>query len=203
MVISMTLAELFLMLLFVVWYGFTPVSGDAELARLKDTVARLEQEVTAARKTLAENKKQIEDLTARLDWWRKRYPTEAADEGKPPAAPGGLGDGKRGHGKCAPDNVLIEASVQQGNTSLRVLARPPEVVQSFEKLGATYPDVKVWLDEPDVERFLASLRRVNASAMCRWDFRLYYETKVDGFDGLERFQLVFYLARKFQASRPE
>jgi hypothetical protein len=201
MVISMTLAELFLMLLFVVWYGFTPLSGDADLARLRDRLAALETEVTAARKTLAENKSLIGDLTARLEWWRSRYPKDVKDEGKSLTG----GEGGRGHSKCdLSNNVLAEASVQQGLVSLRVLARPSDLVQKFERLSSPYPDVKVWLDEPDVvDRFLDAMSRVNQAETCRWDFRLYYDTKIDGFDGLERFQLVFYLARKSQGQRPD
>ncbi|HLG54934.1 MAG TPA: hypothetical protein VI485_06360 [Vicinamibacterales bacterium] len=200
MVISMTLAELFLMLLFVVWYGFTPLSGDAELARLMDTVAKLDADLKAAQKKVAENSVEIADLSARLKWWQSRHPDEVVNELK------STGDGSkgRGHDKCdESNNVLVEASVQQGDVSLRVLARPDTLAKSFDDMGVPYPAVKVWLSEADMRGFVDTVRRVNAGAECRWDFRLYYDTKVDGFDGLERFQTAFYLARKFQRPRPE
>lgn len=205
MVISMTLAELFLMLLFVVWYGFTPVWDEAERARLADRLVELETEVTAARTQLADNKAQIADLTARLEWWRTRHPNEARLEGNTsPTTPGG-GPGGRGHSKCDPStNVLAEASVQQGQVSLRLLSRPPDVARSFETSGSAYPSAGVWLtDPPVIQGFIGAMQRVNEQSTCRWDFRLYYETKVDGFDGLEMFQTVFYLARKFQGPAPE
>src|SRR4051812_32086173 len=82
LVVSMTLAELFLMLLFVVWYAFTPERDEmeAEKARLVDEVVSLRRELHDAQEKNDKARLKIEDLEGRLRWWRSVHPEEVKNE---------------------------------------------------------------------------------------------------------------------------
>jgi len=196
MVISMTLAELFLMLLFVVWYGYSPVYSEAARARLSDRIAELEKELEPARK----NAELVREKEALLDWWRTQDPERAKHEGK--TLPGTEGGGP-GAPRCDPSqNVLVEADFRQGQISMRVLTRHRIVEESLGS-GVPYPPTGVWLTDPAiVQGFLGAIRTQNLQAPCRGHYRLYYETKIDYFDGRELFEKVFYPARIVLAPPP-
>jgi hypothetical protein len=189
MVISMTLAELFLMLLFVVWYGYRPKYTDAELARMVDDVVKLE----AARKELQADKKTIRDQATRLEWWRTRYPGDKDKEGSKQVAGG---KGGQDLPPCNPrQNVLVEADVREGHTWVRVVVDDARVRKSLGGEVA-YPPIRAWLTEPAaISTFVAAVRKYSNRNECRWHYRLYYETKADYFDGHELLNTVFYPAK--------
>jgi hypothetical protein len=189
MVISMTLAEIFLMLVFVVWYGFTPEAS--ENARLVDTVATLRRNLALTEAKLAKAQATVDQQRALLDWWRTRHPREAEFEGKSAGELGGSG-----FPKCDRNgNVIAEASVLAGAVSVGILQRPAALAQWFETSGRRYPDVGTTLtDAGEVRGFLATVGAYYADNACRWDYRLLHQTARDYMDGRKMFEGVFYSA---------
>src|SRR2546423_15585862 len=112
LVISMTLAEAFLLLLFVVWYGHTAIIRQDPAARMKEQLAALEKENEQLKKELKQATDEVADLKVRLDLWRRLTgfetpPTsEALAEWRKEAC--------RSNPKCQQNNVLVHASVIHG-----------------------------------------------------------------------------------------
>ncbi len=195
MVINMTLAEIFLLLLFVVWYGHTPITAPG--ARLKEEVDRLQKENQALKNNLRDAKDEIYDLKQRLDWWRRVSPTIVSLElnTPPEVARGEMG---RGFRRCQDNNVLIRASVIRGQQAIAWITESPQLVEWIKISGRTLPRFGVWLSHPqEIDSFLALIRdyyqnQRQIGAECRFDYQLTYETKEDYYDGRERFEKLFY-----------
>jgi hypothetical protein len=192
LVISMTLAELFLMLVFVVWYGFTPEAVD-NAARI-DRLVQLERELADAKVKLAKNEETIRDISKRLEWWRSWYPEQVPYEGK---AMGSGGLPGRGFPKCdLTGNVVAEGSVRDGAVAMRVVARPDALAKWFSGSGAGYPAIGAsFTGLQAVNSFLNRIGAYNLANPCRWDYRLAYVTDGDYKLGRETFEGVFYASR--------
>lgn len=197
LVISMTLAEIFLLLLFVVWYGHRPIIGSDEPARLKGEADRLEKENQSLKNELRDAENKASDLKQRLDWWRRVSPTITDLELNTPSevARGEIG---RGFRRCQDHNVLIRASVIRGQQSIMWITDSPQLSQWITSTGHARPKFGVWLIDPDeIDSFLALIRDYyqhsrSMRIQCRFDYQLTYDTKEDYYDGRERFERFFY-----------
>lgn len=200
LVINMTLAEIFLLLLFVVWYGHTSIIGPPdELARLKEQVARLEKENQTLTNDLRDARNQISDLKERLDWWRREFPTIVDLELKTPLGVASKEAG-RGFRRCQDDNVLIHASMIRGRLSIIWVADSPSLSDWFSRSGRPRLIFNRHItDKNEILSILAGIRdyyqtvKENAPE-CRFDYRLTYETKEDYYDGRELFERYLYPA---------
>ncbi|MBI4428095.1 MAG: hypothetical protein HY562_03140 [Ignavibacteriales bacterium] len=198
LVINMTLAEIFLLLLFVVWYGYTPIiDTPGEIARLKEQLARLENENQSLKNDLRDVRNEISDLKQRLDWWRRVSPTIVDLEliTPPEVAQREIG---RGFRRCQDINVLIRASVIRGQQSIVWMTESPQLTQWIKSAGRTRPQFGVRLtDHNEIDSFLALIRDYYQNTReigteCRFDYQLMYETKEDYYDGREKFEKFFY-----------
>lgn len=206
LVISITLAETFLLLLFIVWSAVADKIGpennplDAKLLRQQN------EELTRERDQL---KKELAEVTRRLDYWRNKFQT---------AVPGSdqelrewaRGEGGKklllelGRGKPAceeADNVLVEAKVVGGRESVLILTQPPMLSEKLGAWGAAHLRKGAVLTDPgDIDRLLNGVlsyqRTVEGQLRdCRFDYRFLYRTSDDYMRGREKFERYFYPAR--------
>jgi hypothetical protein len=195
LVIAMTLAEIFLLLLFGVGYGYRhSLEGDNQIERLTEDLRKVSAENDKSSKALKERTDQVADLTFRLDRWRKAYPK--VDENKLGNTPGLGGEG---HPRCEPpNNVLVEATVVQGRIGMRVPLASPRLKTWFAQKGLDYPVPGAEVSAATaIHAFLANVQQFYWDAgangqTCRFHYRLYYGSKVDGFEGRELFERYFY-----------
>lgn len=201
LIIGMTLAEVFLLVLFLVWYSQGPGSGpDWRLVAEKHQarIGELEQELKA-------KKEEIRRLQMARDWWRKNFGMD------PPASEveliDALGTEKggeirrdmaRGFPRCDANNVLVEVAIQHGGTELRVQESAPTIRKWAKSINRTIPPVTQALKTPEeIRSFLEVVKnfynRPDAKP-CRYDYRLRYATKEDYYDGREKFEKYFYPA---------
>lgn len=198
LIINMTLAETFLLLLFVVWYGHTAILRQDPVARMKERLAWLEKENESLTKKLKQANNKIADLERRLELWHQltgfdNPPTpEEIIEWRKEAC--------RSHPKCEQNNVLVHASVVWGQISMKLLTESPKLSKWLADSGRPRPAVGVAIaDRAMIQGFLDAVRdyyaneRVNGSE-CRFDYRLTYGSKEDYYDGRELFEQYFYPA---------
>src|SRR5216684_2932658 len=125
LVISMTLAETFLLLVFVIWYGVVPNTRvhTADTTPPEVLIAHLQKENAELKAQVEKLQDELTDMNRRLAWWRIRFPDLKipGSEKELEALRSELGRGKPA---CLPgDNVLVAVSVVEGHVSLKVLAR--------------------------------------------------------------------------------
>jgi hypothetical protein len=190
LIIGMTLAETFLLLLLIIWYGRSTISRDNVLQSLKQTVASLGNENR-------KDEEEIAQLKQRLDVWRQLTGSESPS----PAVIEKLrGETYRGVAKCEENNVLIEASILKGHISVRLLQHSPRLSQWLAESGRPQLPVGVQLtDRSTIESFLTDIGEFYhqaklSGAECRFDYRMVYESKEDYFDGRQYFERYFYPA---------
>jgi hypothetical protein len=205
LVLSMTLAEIFLLLLFLVWLGNVGQGvNDPELR-----VLQLEREREALQKENNQQKQRLEELTdevSRLGLtvaaFRKALGIEEPVD-RPEQVPGAVADAKRGSPRCFPNNVFAHVTLEDGIASLRVTAAS-EIVQA---VGATVKAGEIVRDERAIESLMSEIRRFYSSRPkeCRFDYTLFYKTKADYHDGRQQFEQrgVFYAAGLIPRSSAE
>lgn len=194
LVISMTLAEIFLLLLFVVWYGYSDILKDDPIAHLKEQLARLEKENATLNKRVKEAEREIVELEERLNIWRT---LTGFDE--PPSREKLRSAICRSRPMCEQENnVLIMASLIQGQISIEMLNESAKLSAWQESKGRLRLEKGVTIvDGGRIDEFLADIGKYyvfakKEGADCRFDYRLRYETKEDYHDGRHRFENTFY-----------
>jgi hypothetical protein len=196
----MTLAETFLLLVFVIWYGVAPNSRtqSAETTPPEVRIKLLEDEND---KLKADNKKlqdELNDINRRLEFWRTRFP-----DLKIPGSVKELGDlrAELGRGKpaCQPDdNLLVNVSFVEGAASVRLQTLPPNLQEAMGTQGPSDLKTGMLLKNPkDIERFLngvASYRRTieGEQKECRFDYQLTWASYKDYYSAREKFDRYFY-----------
>src|SRR5437016_4594751 len=131
LVIGMTLAELFLLILFVVWYSHGPGAGK-DWRRI---AAEQQAEIDRLNSQVQADKARIVELEQIEDFWRRNFgisPPKTVQE-VTDALKSKQGEAirtvlLRGFPKCNDDNILIDASIRNGQSELRL--RPPVNVLS-------------------------------------------------------------------------
>ncbi len=214
LVISMTLAETFLLLVFVVWYGEVAAGKDTGTLPDWQKVAGQRQKEIDRLKADIEREKSARALgEAALKWWQDNFrigPPVSAEELvealRTPAGKAVLMELARGYPRCEQDNVLVHASVLNGKVRMRVVGASKRLRAWCETSGIILPKPKSELtDWRSVRTFLDVIRRFYGSEpvggkACRFDYQLSYQTKADYFDGRESFEKSFYAARIARAS---
>ncbi len=198
LIIGMTLAETFLLLLFVVWYGHTAILRQDPAARMKERLTWLEHENERLDKELKQANGQIADLKWRLDWWRQNFPAvvegTSGEEARQAAS--------RGHPKCQQNNILVHASVCYGQISMTWLTESPEFSKWLADSGRPQPTVGVTISGLGaIQSVLTGIRDYysytgnNTGTECRFDYRLTYGSDGDyRYARQQLFERVFYPA---------
>ncbi|MEM4283835.1 MAG: hypothetical protein QXS96_05025 [Candidatus Caldarchaeum sp.] len=198
LIINMTLAETFLLVLFVIWYGHTAILRQDPLAPIMERLARLEKENERLTKELKQANDQVADLKRRLELWHRLTGFE-----NPPTPEEFIEWRKeacRSHPKCEQNNVLVHASVVQGQASMVLLTESPRLSKWLRDSGRPRPPTGVRItDMRTIQAFLDAVRDYYANerahgAECRFDYRLTYGSKEDYYDGRELFERYFYPA---------
>lgn len=206
-VIGMTLAEVFLLLLFIVWWGtaiesepggvdptVTIANLKAEVERLRGEVSGLRSEVANLQRTLREKENTIKALQIMLGCLGG-----TVDDCKR-GLDGIVADARRGSPKCEGDNVLVAVSVHGGVTRVTLVGGSDETLSSLRRAEAQAIDRGTTLSEVrDIEALLASVktyyeRRSEERSECRFDYRFSYTTAEDYHEGRQLFERYFYPA---------
>jgi hypothetical protein len=199
LVISMTLAEIFLLILFVIWYGYSNVLGmPDENALLKEQLNRFQNENERISKELKQAQNEIADLQRRLDIWRNL--TGFDDPPSSTKFQEWVKEACRSNPKCEENNVLVHATVIRGQISMKLLTQSPRLSEWFSNNGYPLPIVNVNITDLNIiKTFLDRVHDFNSSTNqegteCRFDYRLTYGSKEDYYDGRELFERYFYPA---------
>jgi hypothetical protein len=209
LLIGMTLAELFLLLLFTVWYSIFvsgPTPGDPKILQIENE--RLTRENAKLRSDLTDCRKNLDDLNERLRWWREHYP-DTPYLNSIEAVKSFCADVGRGKPRCqtGASNLLVEVLAVHKDVSLRLLTDAPQLADSLGSWGVSHVKAGTVLSRTDdIERFLQGVRgyRLNdreGPRECRFDYDLIYGDHEDYFYARERFEKFFYSGGRSQASR--
>ena len=206
LVIGMTLAELFLLILFVVWYSHGPGAGP----NWEQIAANRQREIETLTSQLDADKGRIAELEKIEDFWRRNFGVsppstveQVIDALKTQEGQRVRTELLRGFPRCDQgDNTLLEAALQNGHTELRIRQSiGSESLQQWAySTGVTLPSVGAALTGDEaVETFLSTLERFysHAKAMsrpCRFDYRLRWTTDADYRIGRERLERYLYPA---------
>lgn len=203
LVISMTLAETFLLLLFVVWFA-TKSEGSPDFWR-----ALAEERLTELNKAKAHlnlERERANKAEKSLAWWRNNFnadPPRSLPELVRALKETGTGKQveaalRRGLPACDQvTNVLVEAVAAQGDVQLRVVADSPPLRTWAQSAVLPLPErgtvLRGW---SDVTTYVAKINRFyHASPQpCRFDYRLMYRTKEDYYDARQTLERAFYPA---------
>ncbi|BFU93382.1 MAG: protein of unknown function [Nitrospira sp.] len=93
---------------------------------------------------------------------------------------------KRGYVLCQKDNVLIEASIQNGEESIRVIGEVPSDLDTNLAKGEFTSD----LDQ--IVPFMQDVYQYEKDRKCRFNYRLQYVTDNDYRKARERFEKYFF-----------
>lgn len=207
MIIGMTLAEVFLLLLVVGWYG-SRLETEATTHRPTDPANVLQQELDDARESLKKEQQNstvlqttIRNYEKTLDWLGEHL---SAGRSTPPApirdiatAQKALGDYtvglKRGKPVCADKNVLVEVVADNvANNENFAL----QILQPFESGDLKYVGngQESVTGQTDVDHFLSAVGSYYSTHACAFDFHLSWRTDHDYRTAKEKFDPFFYPA---------
>jgi hypothetical protein len=206
-VLSMTLAETFLLLLFLVWLGDVARNPGSEPPTdptiLKSEVERLrsanEQLALEAQRMAAENR----ELSLTVEAFRKslgiKTPINGPDD-VPDAVARAREAARRGAPKCQSENLFARVSVVDGSTTLIVSAPAAVAATVGEGAGVQIPVDIALTEESAVQAVLNAVSEYSRKNECRFDYTLTYRTKADYYDGREQFEKgrLFYAAGVFR-----
>jgi hypothetical protein len=194
-IVAMTIAEVFLLLMFVVWLGATitgkPGKGTVQAAILEKQLEHREVELLRLREQDKELRDTIEALrimvgadSTKLDELIRAYKQRIADVQE--AA-------KRGKPKCVDDNVLVAVEAAHGGAKTVVATRDSTVLDWIAKRGvdASTGDE---ISETMSSHLFEATQAWYATRDCRFDYRLSYVTPEDYHRARETFEVLYYPA---------
>jgi hypothetical protein len=193
----MTLAETFLLLVFMFWYSIQP-----KIQEPPSPVETVMAENEKLKKRLAALEQQRADLDRRLEWWRTRFNQPV---------PGSEGELKRilfeagrGKPKCQDDNLLLEVRLINGSTSVKVLSECQRLRDELLLKGIGFRVGAVFSAPSAVDSVLAAARDFRRGSgpdgECRFDYHFVYATNDDYYEGRERFEKYLYSAGRQRAA---
>jgi hypothetical protein len=189
----MTLAEVFLFVLFVVWWSnaadVEEASGvSVDTANLNSRIHELEGEVA---KLSAENNqfKEIVEMFRQL-----LNPVEVTPQAFRSALEKHDVDiavnARRVKPKCAESNTLVRVQLIDGSLNLTILGAE----ELLKQLGAWQVN-ETLSDDRQISVFLDSIEKYSRAVDCRFDYRLLYRTPEDYTKSRQRFEGYFYPER--------
>jgi hypothetical protein len=200
LVISMTLAETFLLLVFMLWYSIRPKIPIAPPTRI-EVLKKENQELAAKVEKLQHD---LIETRSRLELWQKRF--DQIVPGSDAELRKALLGGGRGKPKCQDDNLLLAASSIKGTTTVRVLAdnavlRARLIPQHVDfRAGAT---ITTPSDIDSVLLQIAAFRNGSPQGgECKFDYSFTYATYEDYYRGRERFEKYLYSAKRTKLAEP-
>jgi hypothetical protein len=198
LVVSMTLAEMFLLFVFLIWYTSAKDNPAGTVGAMQAENERLKKENERLKNTNGQLQAKLDDVAKSLEFWRTRFgqypPTSERDLAT------FIQELGRGKPKCQEkQNVLIEAQVVHGQLAIRLVAESPDLYRVAGEDRSLFAIGKTLDDEREIGRFLRYVREVEAvggpnNKGCRFDYHLHYATYKDEHDGRERLEDVFYAA---------
>ena len=185
-VIGMTLAEVFLLLLFVVWLSTAiEVSPDGNPDAPIDAVA-LKVTVTELRERIASLETDKQELSARVEALRDMLgaPNESL-EGFREGFKRKLDEAKRGSPVCLPANILVHVARTDGVDIVRLLRDTRGLLP-----GGKWSEGAQLHDENEIQEFLRAVKNYYAKAekKCRFDYKLTYKSDSDYRLGRTRYE---------------
>ena len=203
LIIGMTLAEVFLLILFVVWYSQGAGSGPdwKHIAELR------QQQIEKLQSDLLQAKHDVAELERIRNWWRSNFgidpPASSAEFEAVRNTPAGQKfkqELARGFPKCEDNNVLANVSMLNGVIRLDVSGSPTKLIEWSRGVGTKIPKPGDVLSDREavdnflqiVARYYEHVRQVNQN--CRFDYKLRYVTDRDYREGRETFEKLFYPA---------
>ena len=195
-VVAMTIAEVFLLLMFVMWLG-TVIKGQAGKGQIDAAILQVRLDKTS--KELADATKQIGELKSTVEALRIMLGANSVDpEELKRALEKKISDAvegaKRGKPKCAEENVLVEARVLDGVSQLAIIAQNAGTLEWLKAAGIRAAASGYVMADSEIPMLIGAVTRKYAAADCRFDYRLTYRTADDYLAGRERFEATFYPA---------
>lgn len=181
LVMAMSVAEIFLLLLFVIWITSQAKEGPIDIEGLQARLAALEKDVESQKVELAD-----------LREWKEAYEAfiESLGQEKPKTkqelrdrTTRNLGKGGDDLPRCSPGaNRLLVARVTDGITQLRIVNEYP-----------SFPFQNGQVIEGDaVSQVILAASRIQQQNHCRFHYRLEYASPDDYLFGHKQFGSVFY-----------
>jgi hypothetical protein len=199
LVISMTLAETFLLLVFMIWYSNQP-KNDPLPPTTREALKAENQRLTKENERL---QSELDDLNRRLAFWRKYtgLPVPGSEEEFKKF----LFEAGRGKPKCQEENVIADVSVINGTTALKALADSPGLRTTLQAQGVDFSPGVTIKDPVMIQKVLRAardFRKPPDNTECRFDYTLKYQTHDDFYEGVERFEKYFYTVGRTQTKAP-
>jgi hypothetical protein len=191
LVLAMSVAEIFLLLLFVVWIASQAQAGPLDIEQLKKQVAKLQKESE-------EHQSQIQNLLA----WKSAYEAFIVSLGQP--VPKSIEDvlqrtkqnATRGGNDFPPcsekTNRVMAVRVANGAVQLRVLG-------SVSALP--FADGQI-IEGNDVDVAVKAVTAYQNANSCRFSYRFEFGSDADYRSGRQRFDRIFYPGGEAQVSEP-
>jgi hypothetical protein len=202
LIIGMTLAEVFLLLLVVGWYG-SRLESEATGRDLGTPVEILQKQLDDAKDALRleqqkddQLEKRIQNLEATLDWLGGYVRWSGQPIRDIPSATAALNAYtaglKRGKPTCEAANVLVQVVEDEDKLALTVL-------QPFVVGSVTFSAQQTLTEKQDVDRFFQAIEkyysdRHEARRDCAFDFKLDWRTDRDYRTAKKLFDPYFYPA---------
>jgi hypothetical protein len=190
-VLAMTIAEVFLLLMFVVWLAGTVDSangpGTLDAVVLKQKLEEREKELAKALAT-------AKDQDATIQALRRMLNSPSVSIGDLTSAfTAKMNEAKRGKRTCASDNVLVSVEATNGVMTASLVTHDAVALKWFRgRLG----DVPLGLpiDETLWPQLFEATRAWYQAQDCRFDYRLVYKSSEDYHAAREQFEALYYPA---------
>src|SRR4051812_95019 len=135
LVISMTLAETFLLFVFMLWFAVQPTKPEDQDPRLELTALRnenrqLREEVESLKNDKERLRNELDAVNQRLALWQERFgvPLPASEQEWKNFTEKFKKELGRGKPRCADNNLLAEVSLVNGLTNVALLTAPPDAL---------------------------------------------------------------------------
>ncbi|SRR6266404_139085 len=203
LIIGMTLAEMFLLILFVVWYSQGAGAGSEWERIAKERQAKVDE----LQKKVQLQQSKVEELERIRDWWRRNFgvdpPASIAELETALRTPQGQQvrqDMARGAPRCDQNNVLIEVSIQHGTAQVRLRDASPRLEAWTRSVRIRVPSTgNVLTGQQEIGALLGTVSRFyeqqsQQKQPCRFDYKFIWATDEDYRRGRETFEKYFYPA---------
>jgi len=197
----MSLAEILLLFLFtflVKQAADSSPKGPAEVAALRQQVARLVQDSVQRSHRIRELEELVAEKSATIDALSRMAGTTITSPTDVPIAVNAL---KRGYRMCRQPNTLLEAVAQDQRLRLVVLLEEPALQALITTRGAHANRGDTLNAEGAIDVLLEAVRSYGNSHQCRFDYRLRYATPEDYLLGREKLERYLYPEQRIQIGR--